>query len=204
MSDQPRITTIDIHTDDLNGGTELLTLIRVVAGAAGRGAALEHPGIAWQRAEWLADQLLAVLNLAPTAPAPEQNNTADQAGRRTAQRPPAAAALPGHLRGAGPCHDCGGDTIIWRPDSDLWFRAVGGHPEVQELCIPCFVARVDAAGLAPEGWRLLADWHPETRSEQTIRRAAAAAVASGEVVTPAQLAERIAAAMYERNEGKQP
>jgi|GEM_PF-3928527 len=69
-----------------------------------------------------------------------------------------------HLRGDGPCCDCGTlDNIVWFTDNVLW-NAVTGEQIVAEqpragiLCIPCFVKRADAAGLRPTGWRLFAEW----------------------------------------------
>lgn len=84
--------------------------------------------------------------------------------------------VPEHLRGDGPCRDC--DTtknIIWFTDNVLWnevmaFPEVGSNDPGGIVCIPCFVRRVDRAGLCPTGWRLLPDWHWETREEQAARQ----------------------------------
>lgn len=67
--------------------------------------------------------------------------------------------LPEHLRGDGPCHDCGtADNIIWFTDSALWNRVMGGPDAADDpggiLCIPCFVVRADAAGCA-SAWELV-------------------------------------------------
>mgnify|MGYP001559197741 CR=1 FL=1 len=73
-------------------------------------------------------------------------------------------ALPDHLRGDGPCRDCGTlDNIGWFTENVLWNAVTGEKIYAEEardaiLCIPCFVTRADQAGLHPTGWRLLADW----------------------------------------------
>ncbi len=84
--------------------------------------------------------------------------------------------MPDHLRGDGPCSDCGtSDNVVWFTDNVLW-NHVMAFPEVSFddpggiLCIPCFVVRVDEAGLFPTGWRLLPDFHWETREEREARR----------------------------------
>ncbi len=79
-------------------------------------------------------------------------------------------ALPEHLRGDGPCQDCGTlDNIVWFTDNVFWNQVVGGPATMYDpgglLCIPCFVLRVDAAGLNPTGWRLLPEWRWDERSE---------------------------------------
>jgi hypothetical protein len=72
--------------------------------------------------------------------------------------------LPEHLRGDGPCDDCGTlDNIGWFTDNVLWNEVTGEHviheqPRSGILCIPCFVKRTDAVGLHPTGWRLIAEW----------------------------------------------
>lgn len=89
---------------------------------------------------------------------------------------PPPPSLPAHLRGDGPCGDCGTrDNIIWFTDNVLWNEVMRppGYESDPLLCIPCFVLRVDAAGLAPTGWRLVPDWHWETHAERDTRRAAA-------------------------------
>lgn len=77
------------------------------------------------------------------------------------------------IRGDGPCDDCGTvDNIIWFTDNVLWnevIRAGRGERSDPFLCIPCFVGHVDAAGLAPTGWRLVPDWHWETQAERRAR-----------------------------------
>lgn len=83
--------------------------------------------------------------------------------------------LPEHLRGDGPCQDCGGDNIIWFTDNAFWNRVMGGLESRGDpggiVCIPCFVKRVDTAGFAAH-WRLVPDWHWETKTERAVRRAA--------------------------------
>jgi hypothetical protein len=79
------------------------------------------------------------------------------------------------IRGDGPCDDCGtADNIIWFTDNVLWNEVIRAGREGPDpfLCVTCFVVRVDAAGLAPTGWRLIPDWHWETEAERAARRAA--------------------------------
>lgn len=88
----------------------------------------------------------------------------------------AQATLPDHLRGDGPCRDCGTpDNIIWFTDNAFWNRVMGGLGTRDDpggiVCIPCFVTRADAAGFATH-WRLQPDWHWETKAERAARRAA--------------------------------
>lgn len=79
------------------------------------------------------------------------------------------ASLPDHLRGDGPCQDCGTvDNIVWFAENVLWNHVMAATTPGEEnpafydpggiVCIPCFIKRVDAAGLAPTGWRLLPEW----------------------------------------------
>jgi hypothetical protein len=81
-------------------------------------------------------------------------------------------SLPEHLRGDGPCTDCGtADNIVWFTESVFW-NAVCRQGDYVEpmLCIPCFVVRAHDAGYAPTGWRLLPDFHWETHTERQARR----------------------------------
>lgn len=74
--------------------------------------------------------------------------------------------LPSHLRGDGPCDDCGTrDNIVWFTENPLWNEVC---PRGGLVCIPCFVQRVDQAGLMPTGWRLLPDWHWTTRDRGVL------------------------------------
>ncbi len=85
------------------------------------------------------------------------------------------AHVPDPIRGDGPCGDCGGQNIIWYTDSTLWnyvIRAPAPAAGDPFLCVTCFVIRVDRAGLAPTGWRVIPDWHWETHAEYDHRRAA--------------------------------
>ncbi len=100
-----------------------------------------------------------------------------EAERSAGAAPIDVDVLPKHLRGDGPCGDCGTlDNIVWFTENVLW-NAVTGEQIVAEqpragiLCIPCFVKRADAAGLQPTGWRFLAEWPWRTRlaSEGTDR-----------------------------------
>ncbi len=83
-------------------------------------------------------------------------------------------ALPEHLRGDGPCDDCGTlDNIVWFTENVLWNAVtresvVGEEPRTGILCIPCFVKRADAEGLRPAGWRLLAEW-PWRHAGRSVR-----------------------------------
>lgn len=83
------------------------------------------------------------------------------------------AELSDDLRGDGPCMDCGTkDNIVWFTESVFWNQVmdpsalgIGGI-----VCIPCFIVRVDRAGFAPTGWRLIPDWHWETHADRETRR----------------------------------
>jgi hypothetical protein len=80
--------------------------------------------------------------------------------------------LPHKLRGDGPCGDCGTlDNIVWFTESVFWNAVMRppGYEDEPLLCIPCFVIRADAAGYFPTGWRLLPDWHWETKDERQRR-----------------------------------
>lgn len=86
---------------------------------------------------------------------------------------PQAGRLCTHLRGDGPCGDCGTvDNLVWFTDNVLW-NQVMSHPAPPPpgdpggiVCIVCFVIRAHAAGLDPVAWRLLPDWPWRTRSPQ--------------------------------------
>lgn len=83
--------------------------------------------------------------------------------------------LPEHLRGDGPCKDCGTlDNIVWFTDNVLWNEVVGGPGTMDDpgglLCILCFVKRTDAARLWPSAWRLLPEWHWETIEDRDTRK----------------------------------
>ena len=82
--------------------------------------------------------------------------------------------LPTDLRGDGPCDDCGTlDNIVWFTESVLWNEVVRRPTDRDAiLCIACFVKRTDAVGLRPTGWRLLPDFHWETKAEYASRRQA--------------------------------
>lgn len=73
-------------------------------------------------------------------------------------------ALAEHLRGDGPCVDCGTlDNIVWFTENVVWNAVTGEEVYAEDkrtaiLCIPCFVIRADAKGLRPTGWRLLVEW----------------------------------------------
>lgn len=89
--------------------------------------------------------------------------------------------LPEHLRGDGPCQDCGTpDNIIWFTESVFWNAVVGGPGTMDDpggiFCVPCFVKRADAAGYFC-AWRLEPDWHWETHEDRARRRAAGTVLA---------------------------
>lgn len=68
--------------------------------------------------------------------------------------------LPEHLRGDGPCTDCGTlDNIVWFTDNVFWNDICRRGDYIEPtLCIPCFVKRVDTMHYRPTGWRLLPEW----------------------------------------------
>lgn len=92
------------------------------------------------------------------------------------------AALTDHgtlsddLRGDGPCADCGtGDNIVWFTENTFWNAVMEAtnppeHGNGGVLCIPCFVKRTDAAGYWPTGWRLIPEFHRETKTDRDRRR----------------------------------
>lgn len=76
---------------------------------------------------------------------------------------PISGHLPDHLQGDGPCQDCGTpDNIRWFAPSVLWNHVMGGPEAMGDpggvICIPCFIKRTDAAGLAPVSWQLVPQW----------------------------------------------
>lgn len=78
--------------------------------------------------------------------------------------------LPDHLKGDGPCSDCGtSDNPVWFTESVFWNEVVRQGDYVEPtLCIDCFVVRVDRAGFYC-AWRLLPEWHWETKAERAQR-----------------------------------
>lgn len=83
--------------------------------------------------------------------------------------------VPDHLRGDGPCSNCGTlDNIVWFTESVFWNAVVRTEPRLTDnaeiLCIPCFVKMADYRGYRCQ-WRLLPEWHWETKAEAAARRA---------------------------------
>lgn len=119
--------------------------------------ALDHSGVAGEPEATPKEASESAQNSGPTpthAPTPETPGAVNVAG---------APRLPAELRGDGPCHDCGAeDNIVWFAENVLWNHVMGGPGTMDDpggiVCIPCFVIRVDKAGLAPTGWRLLPEW----------------------------------------------
>lgn len=70
---------------------------------------------------------------------------------------------PPHLRGDGPCQDCGGPNIIWFAPNVFWNAVMSPPGEVHHgdpggiVCVHCFVKRAEAK-FAPTGWQLTAEW----------------------------------------------
>ena len=82
--------------------------------------------------------------------------------------------IPEHLQGDGPCSNCGTvDNIIWFTESVFWNAVVRVSPRLTDnaeiLCIPCFVIMADQRGYRCH-WRLLPEWHWETKDEAAARR----------------------------------
>lgn len=73
-------------------------------------------------------------------------------------------SLPEHLRGDGPCADCGTlENIVWHTDNVLWNAVTGEHVVHEQkpagiLCVACFITRFDRAGYKTSGWRLIPEW----------------------------------------------
>jgi hypothetical protein len=70
-----------------------------------------------------------------------------------------AALLPDHLRGDGPCDDCGtADNIRWFIASPRWNKVVREGSDTDAIpCIPCFVKRAHAKGIDPPAWEIVAE-----------------------------------------------
>jgi hypothetical protein len=107
-------------------------------------------------------------------------------------------SLPKHLQGDGPCSNCGTvDNIVWFTESVFWNAVVRIEPRLTDnaeiLCIPCFVIMADQRGYRCN-WRLLPEWHWETKDEADQRRNQAAQVATrtAEAIAIAIKAERAA------------
>lgn len=84
--------------------------------------------------------------------------------------------LPDHLRGDGPCGDCGTlDNIVWFIASPIWNKVVREGTETDAiLCIPCFVKRAHAKGIDPPAWEIV----PESRENPGPREDRATSGAS--------------------------
>lgn len=82
--------------------------------------------------------------------------------------------LPEHLRGDGPCSNCGTlDNIVWFTDSVFWNAVVRVEPRLTDdaeiLCVVCFVVMADARGYRCN-WRVTPEFHWETKTEAALRR----------------------------------
>lgn len=78
--------------------------------------------------------------------------------------------LPEHLRGDGPCSNCGtADNIVWFTDSVFWNEVVRTEPRLTDdaeiLCILCFVKMTARRGIDPVGWRLTPEFPIRYREE---------------------------------------
>ncbi len=86
----------------------------------------------------------------------------------------AASRLPEHIRGDGPCSNCGTrNNPIWFTESVFWNAVVRVEPRLTDdaeiLCMPCFIIMADQRGYRCH-WRLLPEWHWETKDEAAARR----------------------------------
>lgn len=88
-----------------------------------------------------------------------------------------ASLMPEHLRGDGPCQDCGTpDNIRWFAPSVVWNHVMGGTQATDDpggiVCVPCFIKRVDAAGFAPTVWQITPNWFATGKAEANPATAA--------------------------------
>jgi len=64
------------------------------------------------------------------------------------------------------CDDCGRANPVWFAPSDVWNLVVGGPDATDDpggvLCPICFIAKAEAAGIKPNGWRI----EPEGRGKE--------------------------------------
>lgn len=86
----------------------------------------------------------------------------------------AASRLPEHIRGDGPCSNCGTrNNPIWFTESVFWNAVVRVEPRLTDdaeiLCMACFIIMADQRGYRCH-WRLLPEWHWETKDEAAARR----------------------------------
>lgn len=71
---------------------------------------------------------------------------------------------PEHLRGDGPCGDCGGHNAVWFTDNIIWNAVMrddqkfGSQRPEPLMCFHCFVKRAEDAGMRPTGWRIMPEW----------------------------------------------
>lgn len=61
------------------------------------------------------------------------------------------------LDGDSPCQDCGTNANpVWFTDSVFWNNVCTEDSPI--LCLPCFIARAEAKGFRPTGWRVTPEW----------------------------------------------
>lgn len=82
--------------------------------------------------------------------------------------------LPEHLRGDGPCSNCGTlNNIIWFTDDVFWNAVVRMEPRLTDdaeiLCVHCFVIMADQRDYYCT-WRLTPQFRWETKTEAAARR----------------------------------
>ena len=77
--------------------------------------------------------------------------------------------LPEHLRGDGPCFNCGTlDNPVWFTDSEIWNGVVRRDPGAMDqiLCFPCFVTAADIRyEWQITGWSIQPEWREDAAPE---------------------------------------
>lgn len=102
------------------------------------------------------------------------NRDAGLKARHETREARAVSRLPEHIRGDGPCSNCGTrNNPIWFTESVFWNAVVRVEPRLTDnaeiLCMPCFIIMADQRGYKCH-WRLLPEWHWETKDEAAARR----------------------------------